>query len=66
MSNATGHEAVNGTGDETTDYEDALQAQQELEAQQPEIPHSSNADVVTLILGAIMIIGLVVCMTIYM
>lgn len=52
--------------DEATDYEDALQAQQELEAQQPEIPHSSNADVVTLILGAIMIIGLVICMTVYM
>lgn len=62
MSNATGHEAAN----ETTDYEDALREQQDLEAQQPEIPHSSNADVVTLILGALMIIGLVVCMTIYM
>lgn len=52
--------------DEATEYETALQEQQDLEAQQPEIPHSSNADVVTLILGALMIIGLVVCMTIYM
>jgi len=52
--------------DEATEYEAALQEQQDREAQQPEIPHSSNADVVTLILGAIMIIGLVVCMTIYM
>ena len=52
--------------DEATDYETALQEQQDLEAHQPEIPHSSNADVVTLILGALMIIGLVVCMTIYM
>lgn len=47
-------------------YEAALQQQEAAQQAQPEIPHSSNADVVTLILGAVMIIGLVVCMTVYM
>lgn len=64
------------TNDETTgaatstEYEEALRRQvaeeQDAQERQPEIPHSSNADVVTLILGALMIIGLVICMTIYM
>ena len=49
-----------------SEYEAALREQAAAEARQPEIPHSSNADVVTLLLGAVMIIGLVVCMTIYM
>ena len=71
MSNATGHEADYETsGYETTDYEDALRDQQELEAaqaaQQPEIPHSSRADVTTMILVAVMLVGFIICMTIYM
>ncbi|AGP31846.1 hypothetical protein [Corynebacterium terpenotabidum] len=50
------------------DYAAALAEQEAAEAdlQQSEIPHSSSADVLTMILAALMLIGLIICMTIYM
>ncbi|AWT25159.1 MULTISPECIES: hypothetical protein [Corynebacterium] len=58
--------ARSGDTDDPTAYEEALRRQEELQAEQQEIPYSSNADVVTMILGALMLIGLIICMTIYM
>ena len=57
-----------GNGSTRDEYREAVEQQRADEAQQerPEIPGDSRQEVITLILSAVMIIGLVLCTFLWM